>query len=987
MPTQAWEDKLPIKTYTLGPDDPNPPWDKRGESLIYPYSMQDNLSGEVRTVDYRALHLENDYAHAIVLPELGGHLYSLYDKVGGREVFYRNNVVKYGLVARRGAWISGGVEFNFPKGHTCVTVAPVLSDIVEGDHPAIRVGSLDRTTRMRWTVKLWLQGCALRHTVVLENPTPLRQRHYFWANSAVPAADDLHLVYPAAKARTGGGVHAYPLKDGLDMSWYRSHDHADDIFTLDVRDDFFGCYYEQQDCGMVHWSEHHKNLGKKFFTWGTADDGMRWVDLLTDDDGQYVEIQSGRFVDQSTFEFLSPFRQVSWDEQWWGLHGMGGFVWANHRAALNLKREGDSLQLAVLPATLSGPARLVLTAAQGAVLHDQALELSPGQPVRALASARGLAADTPLRLALTDGEGTDLVVYHSPAQHELRRARPLALAPAPATETTPDAEELCLQAVRHEKQAAFERAREAYRQALELAPACLAAHFGLGVLDCRAGLFEDAREHLLQVVERDAEHDEAGYYLGLAYLELGRREEAELVLWRLMGRTACRDEAAVLLARLAQSDPALRGGRGEALADELLSDVRLSDTVETMRGVAPPELQLISGFDVLVEADSDHGWPALLDRQLGGDPEEWLEVALAYAALGNPGVAALLLAQAQKVSERAAASPLLYYHLAALDPAEALHWRASARACDPAYCFPSRLDDVRVLAAAAEADPTDWLARLLLGNVLAFLGREEEALSHWLTAAQSNDANPVLCRNLGLAHSLWRGEHDLARAWYRKALAVDPAEYHLYLEQDRALRRAEAGAEERLAALRQAPPEAHDRWEIAALEADCLVILGRWEEALELMGRYTFLPWEGARGMHTLWVLALGGLAEQQRAAGDLPAALASCELALTYPHNLCVGRTAYPEEARLHWLAAELARELGQEERREQHLRAAAEERHRHLCEADLYSRRALEALGRQEEAEALASRLRQWSHERLQRNAEDRLALEIREELGVEV
>jgi hypothetical protein len=100
MPVEAWEDELVLKTYLLGPEDPLPHWERTGMSRIYPYTMLDDLTDEVRSVPYRALHLENEYLHMIVLPQLGGHMYSLYDKVAKREVFYRNNVVKYGLVAR-----------------------------------------------------------------------------------------------------------------------------------------------------------------------------------------------------------------------------------------------------------------------------------------------------------------------------------------------------------------------------------------------------------------------------------------------------------------------------------------------------------------------------------------------------------------------------------------------------------------------------------------------------------------------------------------------------------------------------------------------------------------------------------------------------------------------------------------------------------------------------------------------------------------------
>jgi hypothetical protein len=50
---------------------------------------------------------------------------SIFDKTAGRDVLYTNHVVKYGLVGIRGAWTSGGIEWNFPDGHTVTAVSSV----------------------------------------------------------------------------------------------------------------------------------------------------------------------------------------------------------------------------------------------------------------------------------------------------------------------------------------------------------------------------------------------------------------------------------------------------------------------------------------------------------------------------------------------------------------------------------------------------------------------------------------------------------------------------------------------------------------------------------------------------------------------------------------------------------------------------------------------------------------------------------------------
>src|SRR5947207_11840484 len=110
---RGWEGTIELPTYLLGEEDPNPPFQMSDRHDVYPYTMLDDLTDRREPKTYRAIFLENEFLKATILPDLGGRVYSLFDKTAQREVFYRNHVVKYGLVALRGAWISRGIEFNF----------------------------------------------------------------------------------------------------------------------------------------------------------------------------------------------------------------------------------------------------------------------------------------------------------------------------------------------------------------------------------------------------------------------------------------------------------------------------------------------------------------------------------------------------------------------------------------------------------------------------------------------------------------------------------------------------------------------------------------------------------------------------------------------------------------------------------------------------------------------------------------------------------
>jgi tetratricopeptide (TPR) repeat protein len=164
---------------------------------------------------------------------------------------------------------------------------------------------------------------------------------------------------------------------------------------------------------------------------------------------------------------------------------------------------------------------------------------------------------------------------------------------------------------------------------------------------------------------------------------------------------------------------------------------------------------------------------------------------------------------------------------------------------------------------------------------------------------------------------------------------------------------------------------------------DCLLELERWDAAIALLRDNTFLPWEGARGVHAQWVSAHVGRAGQRLERGDVSRALDDYRAALTYPRNLGVGRAAYPEQARVHWLLAEAALKAGDEDTRVAHLTAGADERHRHPCEADIHKARCLRALGREAEADDVLQRLSEWVTKRLDTQPDDAQAVAIRRAL----
>ena len=122
-------------------------------SIVYPYTMQDHFSWTKDHLSrmkvnrfYKHIFLENEYLKVTCLPELGGRIHSVLDKTENKEMFYLNHVIKPGMIAMRGAWISGGIEWNSgPQGHTVTAVSPV--DALTGATRTARSGSKSTTWR------------------------------------------------------------------------------------------------------------------------------------------------------------------------------------------------------------------------------------------------------------------------------------------------------------------------------------------------------------------------------------------------------------------------------------------------------------------------------------------------------------------------------------------------------------------------------------------------------------------------------------------------------------------------------------------------------------------------------------------------------------------------------------------------------------------------------------------------------------------------
>ncbi len=352
-----------VKTYPFS--DPDPVADP--SDLFYPYFRFDGFSAKGTDQQWKVVSLENDYIKLTLFPEIGGKIWGAVDKTTGKEFIYNNHVVKFRDIAMRGPWTSGGIEFNFGIiGHAPTSSTPV--DYVTRQKPdgsvSCYVSSYELVTRTLWTVEVNLpkDKAYFTTTTTWHNSSSIDQPYYQWMNAGYPAAGNAEFCYPGTNyIGHGGELHSFPLDEqGRDISWYEKNDfgNSKSYHIVGKYNDFYGAYWHDNDFGSIHHADYDEKLGMKIFLWGLSREGGIWEDLLTDTDGQYIELQSGRMYNQpASNSSLTPYKHTAfgpqatdrWTEYWFPVKGIKGVSKASRIGALNVLREDGFLKLYFSP--------------------------------------------------------------------------------------------------------------------------------------------------------------------------------------------------------------------------------------------------------------------------------------------------------------------------------------------------------------------------------------------------------------------------------------------------------------------------------------------------------------------------------------------------------------------------------------------------------------------------------------------------------------
>jgi len=242
-------------------------------------------------------------------------------------------------------------------------------------------------------------------------------------------------------------------------------------------------------------------------------------------------------------------------------------------------------------------------------------------------------------------------------------------------------------------------------------------------------------------------------------------------------------------------------------------------------------------------------------------------------------------------------TPLVSYvlgwvHAQAGDQKRAIESFQHAAGLPPDYCFPNRLEDVLALEAAMRLNPQDARAPYFLGNFWYAHRCHAAAIACWEQSRALDERFATVQRNLGLAYYNKLNDPQRALASLETAFALNSDDARVLFELDQLHKKLNRPPAERLARLEQYAELVAQRDDLTIERISLLNLLGRPDEAFQLLASRNFHPWEGGEGKVTgQYVASLIEIARRHILHEQYAEAIQLLEQSQTYPPNLGEGK------------------------------------------------------------------------------------------------
>jgi tetratricopeptide (TPR) repeat protein len=884
------------KTFTTYPySDPSP---VPVLTSLYPYFRYEGYTDKPVQKSWKVVELENDYIKVMIMPEIGGKVWTAIEKSTNQPFIYYNHAIKFRDIAMRGPYTSGGLELNYGIiGHTpnCATpVDYVIENNVDGSVSCI-VGVLDLLTRSNWRLEIRLPRDKAYFITrsFWYNSTPIDQPYYHWLNGGYKAGGNLEFIYPGTRYIGHAGEYAdWPVNssNGKNISFYESNDFGGykSYHVFGKLTNFSGGYWHDDEFGVVRYGSYDDKAGKKIWIWGLSGQGMIWEKLLTDTDGQYVEMQSGRLFNQNGFTAtITPFKHRSfvpyctdiWTEYFYPVLRTRGYVEANEYGALNIKDENGYLKIYFSPVQAIND-RIEITEGSRNI-YSRDLNLKPLNTFRDSVRFEGNSQN------LTVTIGGNKLVYHSDPKAGVL-SRPVD---APEDYDWDSAYGLYTQGKEDMDQKMYPQAEEKLEASLQKDPDYLPALVKITELYYRNMLYKKALGSAMKALSIDTHDGAANYYYGLVNENLGNTTDAIDGFSLATLSSEYRSAAYTELARIYLKDRNLEKAMGfteravdynryniealqlQAVICRYMNDTpRESEVLEKILSYDP--LNHCSLFEkYLLEPDDENktGFMSMIRNEL--PQETFIELAVWYYNSGCPS-------EAEKVFSLSPQNAETIYWLSFLN-----NRKVDCSTIDPAFVFPFRSETGAILEKLL-SDHQDWVLKFHLAliykdrnridesvKLLRSCGDEPRFAPFYVTRAEilagtddaqcESDLNRAVMLDNGWRYQLRLANYYIRHQQYEKSLAIAGSYYG----------------------------KNPDNFIVGSLYARTLLLNRKYREADKLLTKINIIPTEGATEGHQLYREAKLMQAVQMFRKKNYWSSLRLIGEAKLWPENLGVGK------------------------------------------------------------------------------------------------
>jgi len=929
-PVKVWTELLNIPTYEPMLPDKNPMFlDRRvyqgSSGKVYPLPFIDRISSEKTDHEYKAVWLENEFVRVMALPELGGRIHVIQDKINGYDCIYRQDVIKPALVGLAGPWVSGGIEFNWPQHHRPATYMPTEYTVDYGNsgNATVWFSDIDPISRMQGMHGISLYACYsyVELKVRLNNRTPFTQTFLWWANMGVRVNDDYQSIFPpdvhsvadhAKRAVSdfpicSGKYYGVDYSPGTRLDWFKNIPVPTSYMAIGSKYDFVGGYDHGQNAGILHIADHYVSPGKKQWTWGNSEFGSRWYKHLTDDGGKYIEIMAGVFTEnQPDFSFLAPGEVKEFKQYWYPIRDIGIPVNANKFCAVGMARRGSNVDIAV-SVTVSYGALYISLWDGDRVIGREEISVSPDKTCCLTFELPSDKLDCDLSVAVDTEDGPLIGYVLAKGEADVKTLAPATEPDAPENITT--IEELYLTGLHLWQYRHATRDPLAYwNEALKRDPGDYRCNNAVGLWRLRRGEFVEAADRFRAAISRLCKRNpnppdvEPFYNLGLALRYQGDIDGAYNAFYKATWNAAWAESAGFELASIdfirrdwnaARRHLKERVGASNRRRRNL--KLTLCDRPFVLRNGSPNS----DIWDDALRNDPLDLWTRYMTgTPLTGSSSSRLELALELKYVGYYDDAIQVITDALSAPDPGT-SPMLHYHRASL---YSLSGKSDdinrelvlAQSSAPDYCFPSRLEDYIVLEWAITIEPKDGRAKYYLGNLLYNWGRREDAISLWEESVINEPGFSIPWRNLGIGYANVRKELARALYAYDRALLANPGDSRLVYERDQLWKKSGTSPSDRLRELEVHLSAVNNRDDLSLELTSLYNLLGQPDKALASLQARSFQPWEGGEGQ-TLkqFIQTYINLGKKALADSDANRALDLFREALMPPDS--IGEAAHP--------------------------------------------------------------------------------------------